>query len=346
MPHVDVPTLGNLLLCAILVAAGYTFTVSVGAARGRPQLTPAARQGIFATVALVAGSVLLLAYAFQSHDFRIRYVAALQRPLDEPALSLDGALGRPRRLAALVALPALALHGAAFRVAATPLPRAAALRHRDADEHLAFFGILMLFAANPFATSIATGAPPTERASTRSSQLLLDGDPPAEPLHGLHGLGGPLRLRHRRARHGPARRRVDPRARASGCCFAWLFLSIGNCLGMLWAYEELGWGGYWAWDPVENASFMPWLTASAYLHSIMIQERRGTLKVWNVFAHLRDLLAHDLRHVPHALGPHRQRPQLRAAPNRHLLRTRPAGIESPLSREFAFLLNNWILLGC
>jgi cytochrome c-type biogenesis protein CcmF len=52
---------------------------------------------------------------------------------------------------------------------------------------------------------------------------------------------------------------------------------------MLWAYEELGWGGYWAWDPVENAAFLPWLTASAYVHSTMIQERRGMLKVWNVF---------------------------------------------------------------
>src|SRR6185436_8221404 len=64
--------------------------------------------------------------------------------------------------------------------------------------------------------------------------------------------------------------------------FSWLFLSIGNCLGMLWAYEELGWGGPWAWDPVENAAFLPWLTASAYVHSTMIQERRGMLKIWNV----------------------------------------------------------------
>ncbi|MGZ5971429.1 MAG: cytochrome c-type biogenesis CcmF C-terminal domain-containing protein, partial [Polyangiales bacterium] len=64
--------------------------------------------------------------------------------------------------------------------------------------------------------------------------------------------------------------------------WAWLFLSIGNVLGMLWAYEELGWGGYWAWDPVENAAFMPWLTASAFVHSSMIQERRRMLKIWNV----------------------------------------------------------------
>ena len=64
--------------------------------------------------------------------------------------------------------------------------------------------------------------------------------------------------------------------------FSWLFLSIGNLLGAQWAYMELGWGGYWAWDPVENASLIPWLTATAYLHSVMIQERRGMLKVWNM----------------------------------------------------------------
>ena len=63
---------------------------------------------------------------------------------------------------------------------------------------------------------------------------------------------------------------------------AWLFLSLGNILGGQWAYIELGWGGYWAWDPVENASFMPWLTATAFLHSVMIQERKNMLKIWNL----------------------------------------------------------------
>lgn len=63
---------------------------------------------------------------------------------------------------------------------------------------------------------------------------------------------------------------------------SWLFLSVGIVLGMRWAYEELGWGGYWFWDPVENASLLPWLTATAFLHSIQIQENRGMLKVWNM----------------------------------------------------------------
>ncbi len=66
------------------------------------------------------------------------------------------------------------------------------------------------------------------------------------------------------------------------CLVAWFFLSLGNLFGARWAYEVLGWGGYWAWDPVENAAFMPWLTGTAYLHSVMIQERKDMLKVWNM----------------------------------------------------------------
>jgi cytochrome c-type biogenesis protein CcmF len=63
---------------------------------------------------------------------------------------------------------------------------------------------------------------------------------------------------------------------------SWLFLSFGLTLGMIWAYEELGWGGYWGWDPVENAGLLPWFTATAFLHSVMVQERRSMLRVWNV----------------------------------------------------------------
>ncbi len=64
--------------------------------------------------------------------------------------------------------------------------------------------------------------------------------------------------------------------------FAFAFLTVGIVLGAWWSYEVLGWGGYWAWDPVENASFLPWLTGTAYLHSVMVQERRGMLRVWNL----------------------------------------------------------------
>jgi cytochrome c-type biogenesis protein CcmF len=64
--------------------------------------------------------------------------------------------------------------------------------------------------------------------------------------------------------------------------FSWFFLTLGNLFGAMWAYEVLGWGGYWAWDPVENAAFMPWLVSTAYLHSVMIQEKKDMLRVWNM----------------------------------------------------------------
>src|SRR5699024_600113 len=64
--------------------------------------------------------------------------------------------------------------------------------------------------------------------------------------------------------------------------FAWAFLTVGIILGAWWSHEVLGWGGYWGWDPVENASLLPWLTSTAYIHSVMVQERRGMLRVWNL----------------------------------------------------------------
>ena len=64
--------------------------------------------------------------------------------------------------------------------------------------------------------------------------------------------------------------------------FSWSLLTIGILLGGWWSYEVLGWSGVWAWDPVENASFLPWLTGTAYIHSVLVQERRGMLRVWNL----------------------------------------------------------------
>ncbi len=63
---------------------------------------------------------------------------------------------------------------------------------------------------------------------------------------------------------------------------SWGFLTVGIVLGAWWSYSVLGWGGFWGWDPVENASLLPWLTATAFIHSVMVQERRGMLRVWNL----------------------------------------------------------------
>src|SRR5712692_2397699 len=148
--------------------------------------------------------------------------------------------------------------------------------------------------------------------------------------------------------------------------FSWFFLTLGNLFGARWAYEVLGWGGYWAWDPVENAAFMPWLVMTAYLHSVMIQERKDMLKVWNLaligmafgltlfgtFITRSGVISSVHSFTQSGLGPYfltfliivtlaysallifRSR-QLRS----------PADFESYLSREAAFLFNNLFLVG-
>jgi cytochrome c-type biogenesis protein CcmF len=143
-----------------------------------------------------------------------------------------------------------------------------------------FFCVLMTFAANPFATSIAGAKIDGEGLNPLLQNFYMIIHPPSL-YTGFVACSVPFAFGVAALVTG----RLDNEwivACRSWMLFAWLFLSIGNALGMLWAYEELGWGGYWAWDPVENAAFLPWLTATAYVHSIMVQERRGMLKVWNV----------------------------------------------------------------
>jgi cytochrome c-type biogenesis protein CcmF len=148
--------------------------------------------------------------------------------------------------------------------------------------------------------------------------------------------------------------------------FAWMFLSLGNVLGMKWANEELGWGGYWAWDPVENAACLPWFTATAYVHSTMIQERRNTLKVWNVtlicitffltifgtFLTRSGLISSVHSFAQSDIGNYFVGfmgliiATCAALINWRLPQLRAQGrIESVLSREAAFVVNNWALLG-
>jgi cytochrome c-type biogenesis protein CcmF len=146
----------------------------------------------------------------------------------------------------------------------------------------------------------------------------------------------------------------------------WLFLTFGLTLGMLWAYEELGWGGFWEWDPVENAGLLPWFTATAFLHSVMVQERRGMLRVWNVTLVIVTffltifgtfMTRSGVVQSVHAFGEDRWLARLFTGfmvlivtgsfalviYRRPLLKSRHE-LDSWLSREAAFLANNWILL--
>ncbi|MBI3264336.1 MAG: cytochrome c biogenesis protein CcsA [Acidobacteria bacterium] len=147
---------------------------------------------------------------------------------------------------------------------------------------------------------------------------------------------------------------------------SWLFLSFGLTLGMIWAYEELGWGGYWEWDPVENAGLLPWFTATAFLHSVMVQERRGMLRVWNVTLVIISffltivgtfLTRSGVVQSVHAFGEDPQLARLFTVfmvtiltvsfgfvfYRLPLLKARNE-LDSWASREAAFMANNWVLL--
>ncbi len=148
---------------------------------------------------------------------------------------------------------------------------------------------------------------------------------------------------------------------------AWVFLTLGNVIGGYWAYKELGWGGYWAWDPVENASFMPWLTVTAYLHSVMIQERKNMLKIWNISLIILSyaltlfgtfLVRSGVLTSVHAFGDSNLGAyflifmalavifSLYVLMSRyHLLKKDSGQFESLLSKESSFLINNLILVG-
>ena len=145
----------------------------------------------------------------------------------------------------------------------------------------------------------------------------------------------------------------------------WLFLTCGIFLGMHWAYAVLGWGGYWGWDPVENASFMPWLTGTAFLHSVMMQEKKGMMKSWNVWLIFSTFLLTMLGTLLTRAGLVSSVHAFAAILDRHLVRhlhgDRARGLhlhlrsaaqpskseqhlESLVSRESSFLFNNLVLL--
>jgi cytochrome c-type biogenesis protein CcmF len=357
------PQFGTAVLAAILVAAAYTFALAVGAGAGRPRLLQAARQGAYGTIALVGVAVLTLAYAFVSHDFRISYVAHYSdRTMSVPYLVAALWGGQDGSLLWWLFLTSLFSGGCVFWMRR---------RYLELQPYViatlmgvvGFFAILMVFAVNPFATSAA--GPPEDgqglNYQLRNFYMIIH--PPSLYI-GFTSAAVPFAFAIAALVTG----RLDNEwivAVRKWMLFSWTFLSIGNWLGMIWAYEELGWGGPWAWDPVENAAFLPWLTASAYVHSTMIQERRGMLKVWNVFL----ICATFFLTI---FGTFLTRSGLIASVHSfaqsgigiffvyfmvviatvsislviyRLPRLRSEGsFESPLSREAAFLANNWGLL--
>ena len=273
------PELGRaaLVLCLglalyALVAGGYA-----AAARKR-RLARSAQNALFAAFASTVVAAIVLLAALLRHDFSFTYVAEhTSRRLPTP-YTISAFWGGQEGslllwLLVLTGLSALAV-GLARRSAADLVAWVVPVLALVAS----FFAFMLVAVSSPFATQVA----PTDGAglnpSLQNPYMMIH--PPCLYL-GYVGLTIPFAF----AMGALFARRADELwivLTRRWTLFAWTALGIGQLLGAHWAYVEVGWGGYYAWDPVENAALMPWLAATAFLHSVMIQEKRGMLKVWNV----------------------------------------------------------------
>ena len=278
------PELGLYALrLAFAVAIAGAIAGVVAGRRERADLAAVARRAVFATWLLTTLGALALVYALVTFDFRLGYVAqhsARSMTLPYRIAALWGGQGGSLLLWVWISLGYSTVAMWVLRDSMRRLmPWAAAVLLLNAG----FFLALVNFVpdVNPFAK-----LPPGEVMSDGQGLNPLLQHPlmlihPLVLYTGFTGFSVPFAFAFAALVTG---RLGDAWLRATRrwTLVPWFFLSCGILLGGRWAYEVLGWGGYWAWDPVENASFMPWLPATAYLHSVMIQEKRGMLKTWNL----------------------------------------------------------------
>ncbi len=242
-------------------------------------LVHSARNATFALFAALAVAVISLEIAIFRHDFSVQYVAS-RTSRNLPTFYLWSALYSGQEGSLLFWATVLSLFGVLTQLLTSRrhrmyLPYVAAVTCLVAT----FFVSVMLFAANPFQRLPFT---PLD-GSGMNPQLQNPGmvfHPPMLYL-GYISITIPFAF----AIAALLTKKLDAEwlvAVRKWTLVSWLFLSVGLLIGMWWAYVELGWGGYWAWDPVENAALLPWLVMTAFLHSVMIQEKRGMLKKWNL----------------------------------------------------------------
>jgi cytochrome c-type biogenesis protein CcmF len=356
---------GTLTLLIALVVATYAGVASlIGIRRGSRRLIESGRAGVYALAAVLGLSSVALLYSFVSHDYSIKYVhhySDAASPLFYQITAYWGGLDGSILwwVFLLSVFSAIAVYTNRHRHREL-LPYVVTVLMAIAD----FFLYVIVFHKNPFDTYL-TDIPTAGKGLNPLLQNAYMVTHPPALYTGFVGMSIPFAFGMAALISG----QLDDAWIASvrkWTLGAWFFLSMGLTLGMLWAYEELGWGGFWGWDPVENAGFLPWLTATAFLHSIMIQERRGMLKIWNVTLIILTffltifgtfMTRSGIVQSVHAFGQDtklawiftifmaltlivsfgfviRRMPELRSR----------ARLDSWLSREAAFTVNNWILL--
>ena len=276
----DITDLGYAAIIAAFVISIYAAVAAFVGAKARiSELWFSTRNAVFVAAGLTTVAAGAVIYAFFDRDFSIRYVAEHSSSDLPPLYTLAGLwAGQAGSLLfwawiISVATVVIVLQGAKQNREQVPYVVAVMMAI------LAYFLGIVAFASNPLekmplALSEGMGLNPLLRTSDMISH-------PTSLLLGYALLAVPFAFAMAALITG----RLDDwwiRSTRRWTLIAWFFLTVGNLLGMLWAYRVLGWGGYWGWDPVENASLMPWLVATAYLHSVMIQQRRGMLKTWNM----------------------------------------------------------------
>jgi cytochrome c-type biogenesis protein CcmF len=273
-------TVGRACLILALAVAVYGIAASLyGARRGRPEFVASGRRSVYAVAALCTGAFGILELAFLRSDFTFATVAghsSTTTPLFYKASaawsSQEGSLLLWVWLLSLWSSLVLFLTRRSLRRVA-PYATAVLLGYAM------FFTGLLVFAESPFAVLATVPADGAGLNPLLRHPSMMIHPPMLYSGYTLFAIPfafavGALITRQVGADWIRSTRRF--------ALAAWFFLGVGILLGARWSYAELGWGGYWAWDPVENASLLPWLTGTAFIHSIMIQEKRGMLKIWNV----------------------------------------------------------------
>ncbi len=272
----------GLLTIGTVAAALGVATLATGLATGRRALLDVGRRYVVVILVAAIGAFVVMETALYGHDYSLKYVA------DNVARATPGLYTFTAAWSALegsILLWALLL---SIYVAATMW------RFRDRTDDplvawatlvqygvLLFFFALMLFAANPFKAQ--PGTIPLDGAGPNP---LLQNHPlvaihPPFLYAGYVGFAIPFSFAVAALVTGRFGEGWLAAVRRT-TLVSWGFLTVGIVLGAWWSYSVLGWGGFWGWDPVENASLLPWLTATAFIHSVMVQERRGMLRVWNL----------------------------------------------------------------
>ena len=271
----------SALQVALAIALVGIALLIAGARRNRAQLIHAGYGAVYTLAGLVTIATGAMVFALLTHDFSISYVAQVgsrSTPTIFTLISLWGALEGSILfwgfLLAVYAALAVYWHR---RDPGRSMPYAAATLLGIA----VFFLVLLVGPANPFHEVFPVPPDGPGPNPLLQNHILMAVHPPLLYL-GYVGFSVPFAFAVGALLSGELSDDKWIKSARLWTIMAWAFLSAAIIAGMWWSYEVLGWGGYWAWDPVENASFMPWLTATAFLHSIMVQERRGMLKAWNV----------------------------------------------------------------